>query len=88
MYVQELYLDGALLSYLDFHIRCGMAENRKEQKVTIGVAANTRGRLIVEARTDVIHHLYIMMLDLKELDLQRRKKKKRVRVVNTYNNNI
>lgn len=35
-----------------------------EQRVVIGIAVSTRGRLIVEAQTDIINYSYIMELDL------------------------
>lgn len=56
--------------------------------MAIGVAVNTRERLIMEVRMDIIDHLYIMVLDLCELEKTNRKKKRRSRVVNTYDNNL
>lgn len=49
---------------------------------------NTRGRLIVKAQTDIIPHPYIMTLDLLKLKTPGGKKKRRIRGVNTYDNNL
>lgn len=56
--------------------------------VAIEMAVSTKGQLIVKARMNTINHLYIMTLDLWELERSGGKKKKRTRVVNTYNNNF
>lgn len=47
-----------------------------------------RNRIIVEARMDIVNHLYIQALYVRELDENRGKKKKRTRVVNVYDNHL
>lgn len=65
-----------------------MVGNGKKQRIAAGIAINTMGRLILDARTDIIDHPYIIVLDIWELNRQREKMKRRTRLVNNYNNNI
>lgn len=44
--------------------------------------------LIVEAWMNIIDHLYIMVLDIWELEGQRGKKKSRTRLANTYDKSL
>lgn len=86
--IQEPYVSGGVLSHLAFDIRWGTVGKRKEQTVAIGKVVSTRGRLIVEARTNIIDHSYIMVLDLWELEKPGGKKNRKTRVANTYENNL
>lgn len=51
---------------------------------TIGIADNTRGQLIMKAQIDIVDHSYIMALELLKLEKPDRKKKRKTRVVKTY----
>lgn len=64
-----------------------MIRKRKKQRVAIGIAVSTRRQLIMEARTNIINHSYIMTLDLWELERPDGKKNRLMRVVNIYENN-
>lgn len=61
---------------------------RKKQRVAIEIAVNTSGRLIIEARTDIIDHPYIMAIDVWELEKPGEEKKRRTRLISPYNNNL
>lgn len=54
--------------------------------MVIEIAIITRNRIIVEARADIINHPYIQVLDVWELVKRREKKKRRMKVVNVYDN--
>lgn len=45
-------------------------------------------KIIVDHRTDLIHHPYFMLLEIRELDLQSKKPGKKTRVINVYDNRV
>lgn len=57
------------------------------QTVASCVEVSTRGKPIVEVYTDIIDYSFIMVLHPRELHIQGGKKKRRIRVANTYDNN-
>lgn len=64
MCIQELYIGGDVLTHSAYDIRWETVEQRKEQREAIGIAVSPRGRFLVEARTDIIEHSYVMAIDV------------------------
>lgn len=85
---QEPYVGGNIFSRPAFDIRWGTVWKMKEIRISIGIAVSRRGQLIVEARMNIIDYIYIMAQDLWELEIPGGKKKRRTRIVNTYDNNL
>ena len=52
--------------------------------MVLGVKKDICGRVIVETRSELIDHPYIQVVDVWELDKQ--KKKRLTRIVNVYDN--
>lgn len=87
MCIQKSYLGEDILAYPVFVIEWRIVGKRREQGVMIGIAVRTEERLIVDPQKDIIDHPYIMSLDMWELYGKERKKKRRTRIVNNYDNN-
>ena len=45
-------------------------------------------QLIIEARTDLINHPYALVLDIWDIQLKIKTKKRRTRLINIYDNRI
>lgn len=57
--------------------------------MAIGVAVTTKKRIIVEAKTGIINHPYIQVLDVWELGKTAgAKKKRRTGIINVYDNHL
>lgn len=56
--------------------------------MAIGIGVKIRNRIIVEARTDIINHLNIQALDVWKLEERGRMKKRRIKIVNVYDNHF
>lgn len=63
-----------------------MVGDQKERQVAVGIAIITKNRIIVEARMEIFNHPYIQVLNVWELDERGRKKTRRRRVGNVYDN--
>ena len=58
---------------------------RRDCRVVIAVRRDLLDQLIIEARTDLISHPYILTVDIWDLD-RAREKARRTRVINCYDN--
>lgn len=85
---EELYICGGVLSHPAYYIRWETTRKHKEQQVTIEVVVHTMEKLMMKAWINIINHSYIMVLDLWELEKASGKKKRRIRLVNTYDNSL
>lgn len=56
--------------------------------MTIEIVGTMRNRIIVEAKTDIINHPYIKVLNVWELEERGGRKKRRTRIVNVYGNHL
>lgn len=59
----------------------------QQQRVAFRVKKGIRARVIVETRSDLVHHPYIQLIDNWELDISGNKKRK-IRIINLYDNGI
>ena len=83
--IQEPYLGGKGMAHSAYEFRFSYKGERRQQRVAIGVKKDLGGRMVVEPRSDLIEHPYIQVIDIWELDAQRKKKRK-TRIVNVYDN--
>jgi hypothetical protein len=67
-----------------------MAGNRtkKQKRVLIAIRKGLQNSLIIEPRTDLINHPYALTLDIWDIHYITRKKIRRTRRINVYNNII
>lgn len=49
---------------------------------------NLADKIVINHRTDLINHLYFMLLEIQELDPQSKRPGKKTRVVNVYDNRV
>lgn len=68
-----------------YDFRYSNVGEQRQQRVALGVKKDVGGRMIVETRSDLIDHPYIQVVDVWELDSQKKKKRK-TRIVNVYDN--
>ena len=54
----------------------------------MAVRKDLRDKIMVDHRTNLIHHPYFMLLEICELDLESKKHGKKIQVVNIYNNEV
>lgn len=57
----------------------------RQQRAAIAVKKDLGRKIIVESRSDLVDHSYIQVMDLWELDHQKRKYR-RTQLVNVYDN--
>ena len=61
---------------------------RDNQRVVIAIRKDLLNSLIIEARTDLVNHPYILALDIWDIHHRTRQKIRRTRLVNVYDNII
>lgn len=83
--IQEPCLGEKGMVHPAYEIVLGNVGDRRQQRVAMGVKKDLGGRLIVENRSDLVNHPYIQVFDVWELDSSRKKKRK-TRIVNVYDN--
>lgn len=59
-----------------------------DMQVFIAVGKDILSRVVVENQSNLINHLYCVVLDIKKLDLKSRKYLRKTRIVNLYDNKI
>lgn len=57
----------------------------QQQRVAVGVKKDLEERIIVENRSDLADHPYLQVLDVWELD-SNKKKKRKTYIINVYDN--
>ncbi|POS82856.1 hypothetical protein EPUL_005389, partial [Erysiphe pulchra] len=72
--LQEPYLSEKGMVHPAYDLRFSDAGETQQQRVAVGVKKDIRGRIIVESRSDLIEHPYIQVLDVWELDVQKKRK--------------
>lgn len=80
MCLQKPYLGGKRMAKPAYEFRFGYKGERRQQRVTIGLKKDLGGIIIVETRLDLIEYSYIQVIDIWELNSQR-KKKRETRIV-------
>ena len=57
---------------------------RKDARVLTAIRKDLANRVVVEKRSDLVDHPYVMALDVRDLDQKTRLPSKRTKVVNVY----
>ncbi len=81
--VQEPFIGNREIFHGEFNFYCPQGE-RKNIRVMTAVRKN----LVVDHRTDLVNHLYFMLLKLQKLDLRSKRPRRKTRVVNAYDNRM
>ncbi len=59
---------------------------KKEIRVMIAVRKDLGDKIMIDHGTDLIHYLYFMLLEIRELDPQSKKPRRKTQFVNVYGN--
>lgn len=85
--LQEPFISTQEISHLAFNLYWPQAEKR-EIRVITAVQKEFTNKIVVEHRTDLINHPYVMLLKIRELDPRFKKPAKKMQVINVYDNQI
>lgn len=85
--IQELFIDNQEISYSRFNFYWPQRK-RKNIKVMTIVRKNLIDKIMVDHRIDLVNHLYFMLLEIQKLDTQSKRPRRKIWVVNTYDNQI
>ncbi len=85
--VQEPFIGNREICHSGFNFYWPPGE-RKEIRVMTAVRKDLGDKIMVDHRTDLIHHPYFMLLEIRELDPQSKKPGRKMRVVNVYDNRV
>lgn len=83
--LQEPYIGLGGMSHPAYDLRFSTVGQIRQQRVALGIKKDVGGRLMAETRSDLVDHPYIQVVDVWELDIHK-KKKRRTRIVNVYDN--
>ena len=82
--LQEPYIDTEF-RHGGYQIYWPESGSRRDRRVAVAIRRDLASKVIVEARTDLLDHPYLMALDIWELN-RAREKVRRTRIVNCYDN--
>ncbi len=85
--LQELFIGTREINHIAFNLYWSQAK-RKEIKVMMTVQKKLTDKIVVEYRTDLINHPYIMLLEIRELDPRSKKPARKTHIVNVYDNQV
>ena len=86
---QEPFLGKQSLVHAEFNSYwLSATDNRKNMQVLIAVRKDILNKVIIENQTNLVSHLYCIVLDIKELNQVLRKYSRRTKIVNLYDNKI
>lgn len=83
--LQKPFINTQEISHNAFNLSWSQAE-KKEIKVIIIIQKKFTNKIMVEYKTDLINHPYVMLLEICKLDLKFTKLRRKTRVVNVYDN--
>lgn len=87
IYIQKLFLEKKSLIYLQFNLYSSFEmDKRKNIQVLTVVKKDILSKIVIENQTNLVSHLYCMVIDIRELDLRSEKSLKKTRIVNLYDN--
>lgn len=72
-------------SAFNFYQPCGL---RTEARVLTAVKKELVNKIMVENRTNLVNHLYFLVLDIRDLDGKSYRPTRRARVINIYDNRV
>lgn len=85
--LQGPFIGTREISHSAFNFYWLQAE-RKEIKAMMAIQKELTDKIVIEHRTDLINHPYVMLLEICELDPRSKKPGRKTRVVNIYDNRV
>jgi hypothetical protein len=86
--LQEPYIGINNIAHGGYTILWPETGPRNKKRVLIAIRKDLQNNLIIELRTDLINYLYALALDIWDIHYITRKKIRRTRLINVYNNII
>jgi hypothetical protein len=86
--LQEPYIGINNIIYGGYIILWPETEPKDKKRVLIVIRKDLQNSLIIEPRTDLINHPYALALDIWDIHYITRKKIRRTRLINAYDNII
>ena len=85
--IQELFIGNWEICHSGFNVYW-LPDKRKEIRVMTAVRKDLGYKIMIYYKTNLIHHLYFMLLEICKLHPQSKKSRRKTRVVNVYNNRV
>lgn len=85
--IQELFIDNREICYSGFKFHLPQNE-KKEIRVMKAIKKNLADKIMLDHRTDLIDHLYFMLLEIRKLNIKSKKLDRKIQVMNMYINRI
>ena len=82
--LQEPYIGQYAFSHPGYHLRWPYKGKDSEKRVLIAIKKDLTN-ILVENRTDLVNHPYIIAIDIWELHNKTKRKIRRTRLINCYN---
>ena len=88
IYLQKPYIGIRNISHPGYTIHWPEEEKRSAKRVAIAIKKDLVSQIVIEARTDLINHPYIQVLDIWELHVNTKTKCRYTKLTNIYDNII
>jgi hypothetical protein len=88
MCLQKPYIEINNITHGGYTILWPETEPKDKKRVLIIIRKDLQNNLIIEPRTDLINYSYALALDIWDIHYITRRKIKRTRLINVYNNII
>ena len=75
-------------SHSEYKIKWPEKGENKEKRVLIAIKRDLLTKIITESRSDLLNHLYFLVIDVWELHPQSKQKWRKTRLINCYDNKI
>lgn len=85
--LQEAFLENKNIAHNTFNFYW-LRGVRADARVLTAIKKELGNQIIVENRTDLMDHLYLMALDIRDIDEQSNRPTKRTRAINIYDNQV
>lgn len=83
--LQKLFTDICKIDHSVFNFYW-LEAKKKEIKIIIGIQKELTNKIVIKHKTDFFNHPYIMILEIRKLDLRSKKPEKKTQTVNVYDN--
>ena len=81
--IQEPFIGTRDIQHNGFSLHWPGGE-RKDARVLTAIRKDLANRVVIEKRSDLVDHPYVMVLDIKDLDTNTRLPTRCTRIVNVY----
>lgn len=85
--LQQPFIGTWEINHMAFNLYWSQA-GRKEIRFMTVVRKELTDKIVVEHRTDLINHPYVMLLEIRELDPRSKKPARKTQIVNVYDHRV